>query len=206
MYKILICEEYIGQKANELFIDYEYDIALNQDDIFAKTYEKKYDLYIVNFSFYQVIKELRKFEDSTITIFIDDYYDIYHIKKAFEVGDEYLIKPLNLEELNIRVLYYYKKLYRDKSKLLRYKDFFFHTKTKQLYKGNKKIKLSPNETTLVELFLSSPNTNLLKYTLLDEINSTSDGTLRVYISKLKKLGFDIEFTRSTNSYMLLLLC
>jgi DNA-binding response OmpR family regulator len=206
MYKILISEEYIGQKANELFIDYEYDIALNQDDIFAKTYEKKYDLYIVNFSFYQVIKELRKFEDSTITIFIDDYYDIYHIKKAFEVGDEYLIKPLNLEELNIRVLYYYKKLYRDKSKLLRYKDFFFHTKTKQLYKGNKKIKLSPNETTLVELFLSSPNTNLLKYTLLDEINSTSDGTLRVYISKLKKLGFDIEFTRSTNSYMLLLLC
>ena len=204
MYKILICEEFVGRNANELFIDYEYDIAFSGEDIVEKTYSKNYDLYIVNFAFYPTIEELRKFDDKTTTIFIDEYYDIYHIQKAFEFGDEYLIKPINLEELKIRVDYYYKKLYTNKSKLLTYKNLFFQTKSKQLYKDNKKIKLSPNDTILAELFLSSQNQNISKYNLLDEINSTSVGALRVYISKLKKIGFDIEFDRGSNSYKLLL--
>jgi len=202
MFKILIAEEYIKDNIFDFPSDYEIEYVFSEDDILEKTYSKSYDLYVINFRYFKAVEELRRFEDETITIFVDDYYDIYHIKKAFEIGDEYIIKPLHHEEFKIRINYFYKKLFSKKHSILRYKDLFFHTKSKQLYKKNKKIKLSPNETLLAELFLSKQEINILKYDLLEEINSTSDGALRVYISKLKKIGFDIVFERSTNSYVL----
>jgi len=202
MFKILVCEEFIGKNLDKLFAGYEIDVASTSEEILEKTYTKKYNLYIINFDFYNTIEELKRFDDTTPTIFIDNYYDIFHIKKSFEIGDEYIIKPVNLEELDIRINYYYKKLYSKKQSILTYKDMFFHTRSKQLYINNQKVKLSPNDTTLLELFLSNQGKNILKYNLMDELNSTSDGALRVYISKLKKLGLDIEFDRATNSYKL----
>lgn len=202
MFNILICEEYISQNSFDFPSDYQIEYAFSEEEILEKTYSKKFDLYIINFQYFKAIEELKKFEDTTATIFIDEYYDIYHIKKAFDIGDEYIIKPLNHEELKIRINYFYKKIFAKKQSILTYKKLFFHTRSKQLYKENKKIKLSPNETILLELFLSSKGKNLLKYELLDEINSTSDGALRVYISKLKKIGLDIEFDRATDSYIL----
>ena len=200
MFKILICEESLTYDYSLIFQTYNITIAYSSKDILNLTYENKYDLYIINFYFYNTIKELKDFGDKTTTIFIDEYYDIFKLKKSFLIGDDYIIKPLLLEELQIRVGYHYKKRLQNQTNIIRYKKFFYHILLKQLYLENKKVKISPNETRIVELFLTNLNKHISKDILYETLDSYSDGSLRVYISKLKKLGFDIEYNKITRSY------
>ena len=131
------------------------------------------------------------------------YYDISHIKKTFLIADEYMIKPLVFEELKIRVDYYYRKLFNHSKNIILYKDFYFHVNSKQLFLGTQKVKLSPNEMKLIELFLTYINKPISKDIIYDKLESSSDGSLRVYISKLNKLGFSISYDRAIVSYILL---
>ena len=205
MYKILISEATLQVQYQSLFPDFNITIANTAEEIIKLTYLTQYNLYIINFIFYKTIKELKEAGDQTPTIFIDDYYNIYNLKETFKIADDYLIQPLILEELQIRVNYHYKKTFQENTTIIRYKDFFYHNRSKQLYLKNKKLKLSPNELKILELFLSNLTQPLSKSMILEAIESDSDGSLRVYISKLKKLGFEIEYNRYTRSYLLKLL-
>lgn len=202
MYKILLADlDLIPTTFNEL-ISYDVDIVYDINGFYNFTYENNYDLYIVNYYYHDACKELKNAGDSTVTLFIDEYYDIYHLKKVFEIADDYIIKPLNLQELKTRVDYQIKKLFNIKKEIMIYKKMYYHIKSKQLYDNNKKVKLSPNEAKLLEHFLCRINTPLSKGSILEFLESSSDGTLRVYVSKLNKLGFEITYERANSSYTL----
>ncbi len=202
MYKILLADlDLIGVETS-IFPNYDVDRVYNMDDFYNFTYEKHYDIYIANYYYYDVVKELQHLNSKTRTLFIDEYYDIRHLKQAFEIADDYIIKPLNLQELAIRTEYHLKKLYSIKKEIVTYNDMYFHIKSKQLYHKNTKVKLSPNEAKLLEYFLCQLGSPLHKENILDYLESSSDGTLRVYISKLNKLGFEISYERSNLSYTL----
>ena len=202
MYKILISDASLHTQYKSLFPDFNITIANSAEEIINLTYLKQYNMYIINFIFYNTIKELKEAGDQTTTIFIDDYYNIYNLKKTFQIADDYMIQPLILEELQIRVNYHYKKTFQENLSIIRYKDFFYHSRSKQLYLKNQRVKLSPNEVKILELFLSKTTQPLSKNIIFETIESTSDGSLRVYISKLKKLGFKIDYNRYTTSYSL----
>ena len=202
MYRVLLADlDLIPTISNEL-ISYEVDVAYSIEDFYNMTYKNKYELYILNYYYYDVCKELKNADDTTLTLFIDEYYDIHHLKNVFEIADDYIIKPINLQELKIRVEYQLKKLYNIKKEIIVYKDLYFHTTSKQLYHKKTKIKLSPNEAKLVEYFLCQIDIPLNKEDILDYLESSSDGTLRVYISKLNKIGFKIRYERANLSYTL----
>ncbi len=202
MYKILVCDPALQYGIETLFPAYSITVAQHSDEIIDLTYENHHDLYIVNFIYFETIRLLKEHGDETSTLFIDDYYDIMHVKQAFSVGDDYLLKPLAYEELKIRVNYHYQKLSCCKNDIIIYELFYYHTRTKQLYHGTSSVKLSPSETILIALFLMHKNKPLAKYILLDSLNSNSEGSLRVYISRLKKLGFNISYSWSQASYIL----
>ena len=201
MYSVLICEKSLENSYSSIFPHYNITIASSSEEILDLTYENNYNLYIVNFYFYNIIKELKECGDNTTTIFIDDYYDILHLKKSFLIGDDYLIQPLILEELQIRVDYHYRKIFKN-GNIIKYKNFFYHISSKQLYLKNDKIKISPNETKLLELFLSNLNKPVSKDRIYDTLQTQSYGSLRVYISKLKKIGLEITYDRANSSYTL----
>ncbi len=203
MYKILLADLDLIGAQESILSAYEIDIVYNIDDFYNFTYEKHYDIYIANYYYYDVVKELNLVNSKTKTLFIDEYYDIHHLKKAFEIADDYIIKPLNFQELVIRIEYQLKKLYSVKKEIVTYKDMYFHIKSKQLYRKNTKVKLSPNEAKLLEYFLCQMKTPLHKEHILDYLESSSDGTLRVYISKLNKIGFHISYERINLSYTLI---
>lgn len=203
MYKILVCEESLSSSPENIFPLYQVDVARNIHELLEFTYENSYNLYLLHFECYKIREELRNSDDMTSTIFIDEFYSIYNLKKAFKIADDYMIKPLYLEELKIKVDYHYRKLYKYKNDIIIYKKFYFHVNSKQLFLGTQKIKLSPSELKLLELFLSYQNKPLSKDIIYDLLESSSDGSLRVYISKLNKLGFDITYDRALVSYSLL---
>jgi len=203
MFKILIFEESLSNGANAIFSRYDVDVATTSDEFVNATFEKEYDLYLVNFYHYEVIDELKNSNDTTACIFIDEFYSIHNVKKAFLIADDYMVKPLYMEELKIRVDYHYRKLFTHSKNVILYKDFYFHVNSKQLYQGAKKIKLAPNEMKLLELFLPQVNKPLPRDVLYETLQSESYGSLRVYVSKLNKMGFDVSYDRSAISYSLL---
>ena len=202
MFKILVLEESLYYHAPTLFAKYSVDVVTSEEAFLNLTYANSYDLYIVNFFFRGMLEDLRKSDDTTFAIIIDEYYDIYHLKRAFSIGDAYMVKPLLFEELTIRVNYYYKKLYDEVQNIIRYKNFFFHLNSEQLFEGKEKVKLSPNELKLLKLFLLHLDKPISKDLIYDTLESNSEGSLRVYISKLNKIGFDLSYDRSIVSYIL----
>ena len=202
MFKILICEESLSYLAPSVFANYNYTIAKSTDEIINLTFEKKYDLYLFHMECLVVLQELRESHDTTPTIFIDEYYVLNNLKKAFSVGDDYILKPLYLEELKIRVQYHYAKIYNASNNIIIYKSFYYHANSKQLFLHKEKVKLSPNELKLVMLFFTHINKPISKDIIYEELQSNSDGSLRVYISKLNKLGLNIIYDRSIVSYTL----
>ena len=202
MYRVLLADLDLIPTINNELISYEVAVVSNIEEFYNATYAHSYDLYVLNYYYYDVYKELKNAGDKTTTLFIDEYYDIYHLKNVFEIADDYIIKPLHLQEFKARVDYQLKKLYNVKKDIVSYKDMYFHIKTKQLYKNNTKLKLAPNEMKLLEYFLCRIDTPLLKEDILEFLESSSDGTLRVYISKLNKIGFTISYERANLSYTL----
>ncbi len=202
MFKILIFEESLSYYLDTYLSSYEVDLAWTEEDILSLTYEKHYDLYIIHFNALQTIQSLRDAEDTTPVIYIDEYYSLEHMKLAFLHGDDYLIKPLYMDDLSVRIDYYYRKIYNHKNNIIIYKDFYYHLNTHQLFKGRERIKLSPNELKLLEVLLTHRNKPVNKTYISETLESHSDGSLRVYISKLNKLGFSIDYDRSISSYIL----
>ncbi len=202
MFKILIFEESLSYYLDTYLSSYEVDLAWTEEDILSLTYEKHYDLYIIHFNALQTIQSLRDAEDTTPVIYIDEYYSLEHMKLAFLHGDDYLIKPLYMDDLSVRIDYYYRKIYNHKNNIIIYKNFYYHLSTRQLFKGTERIKLSPNELKLLELLLTHRNQPVNKTYIAETLESHSDGSLRVYISKLNKLGFTIDYDRSISSYIL----
>jgi len=202
MFRILVYEETLSSCTETLFTPYRVDFAYQLDDILDLSYHNTYNLYLVNLNSFSVIKELKESGDTTATLFIDEYYSLQNMKKALQIGDEYIVKPVYIEELAIRLDYYYRKSFKHLKNIVTYKNFYYHTQSKQLFEGTKKIKLSPNELKLLELLLSHINKPLSKELITENIESSS-GSLRVYISKLNKLGFETTYDRSITSYILI---
>jgi len=202
MYKILLCDITLSSLFEDKNVSYDIKIASNEDEIYTFTYEHKFDLYIVNFYYYELFFMLKKSDDTTPTIFIDEFYNIYNLQKSFEIGDDYLAKPLIEEEFLTRVSYQYRKLFNHTNNILVYGSFYYHLTTQQLYHNSMRVKLSPSETKLLALFLSHIEKPITKDFIFDRLATTSDGTLRVYISKLNKLGFNIHYQRTNTTYTL----
>jgi len=202
MYNILLADIELVPFIEKELISYNVDIVNGKEDFYTLTYENNYALYIANFYYFDVIEALKNAKDKTPTLVTDENYDIYHLKKTFTIADDYIIKPLNPEELKARVDYQFRKLYNTAKDIITYDTMYFHIKSKQLYDNNKKIKLSPSEVRLLEYFLCRIDQPLTKEIILEFLKTSSDGTLRVYISKLNKLGFNITYERANCAYTL----
>lgn len=202
MFKILVGEESLRLTTSALFSSYNVDFISSLDELMEATYKKTYDLYILNLYYYGGAKELLDSATDMRIIFIDEYYNLNYFKKALSIGDDYMIKPIYLEELKIRIDYHYRKVFNHSNNIIIYKDFYFHVDSKQLFKKTIKVKLSPNDLKLVNLFFTHLNKPVHKDIIFDTLESNSDGSLRVYISKLNKLSLHVEYDRSINSYTL----
>ena len=202
MFSILLCDLDLNHLVQGNLSKFQIQTIESLEDFENATFEHEYNLFIANIYYLDAIKELKELGNSTPVIFIDEYYDLHNLKKSFTVGDDYIFKPVNLQELQIRTEYHYKKICNITKEIIQYKNFYFHLLSKQLYKEKVKIKLSPSETKLLTLFLSFIQKPLTKELLFEKLETSSDGTLRGYISKLNKIGFHIEYQRSNQAYTL----
>ena len=204
MKKILLVEDDIdlGESLQELLSDENFEVILVSDgnEALSSTYNSKYDIYLfdVDIPFingFELLKSLRNSGDLTPCIFLTAKVDISSLSTGFDVGaDDYIKKPFDFDELLIRITTQIKKSFNSYSNTILYKNISYNIDTQSILIHNDEVFLSPTELKLFELFIKNINKTISKEDILYSLHDGEEGSenaLRVQISKLKKLGFDI---------------
>ena len=168
-------------------------IVFSQDNFFTEVLKEKYKILIINFDFLKDFLEIKKFFERYV-IFVYQNYGFLEYKKALEVGDFFYTYD-EIWKLNLRLEYLKKKL--NIKDIYKINNFIINIKDKVVFKGDKLLKISKAEFEILKTLLLNQNRYISKEFILnniDEINSYD--TIKVLISKLRKLGFNIETVKN----------
>lgn len=197
--KILILED--DQLFNETLQDfleeegYLLDAVMDPYSALDLTYANKYDVYLfdVNLPYengFDLLGKLRQSGDLTPTIFLTSRDDKDSLVEGFEVGaDDYMKKPIDFDELQLRIEALLRRQIRSKN--VQIGEYTLNVKNKILYHQGKEIDLTIKVIELLMLFIESKGnivTNeFIKEKLWTANQMPSEGSIRVYVTQLKKL-------------------
>ena len=170
------------------------DCVLDPYSALDLTYENNYDLYLfdVNLPYesgFDLLKKLRTSGDNTPTIFITSRDDKASLLQGFqEGGDDYITKPVDFDELLLRIQAMLKRQIR--SEMIDIGKYRFDTLRKTLYEDKKDVELTQKASELLFVLLEGQGDVVLTSQIKERLWSTSevasDGALRVYVTQLKK--------------------
>ena len=171
------------------------DVALDPYSALDYSYENNYDLYLfdVNLPYengFTLLERLRTSGDVTPTIFLTSRADKMSLTQGFTTGaDDYLKKPVDLDELLLRIYAVLRRQTRLHSVSIC--EFTLSTLEKKLYdKEGMSIPLSPKALTLLTLLVEARGEVLSLERIVSRLWSSAEevshGAIRVYITQLKK--------------------
>jgi len=177
---------------------FELDHALDPYSALELTYKNIYDLYLfdVNLPYesgFDMLSKLRQSGDTTPTIFLTSREDKASLKEGFEVGgDDYMKKPIDLDELLLRISALMRRQTRNEK--LTIGEYSLDMLSKTLYRNDEALDVTKKAIELLVLLLQSNgevvSSNEIKSRLWAAGKNASDGSLRVYITQLKKYFSD----------------
>ena len=184
---------------------YEVTHAVNGEEALELTYERSFDLYLVDINLplldgITLLKELRAADDMTPAIFLTSHTKKEKLKESFASGgDDYITKPFENEELLLRI----EALLRRTRPPLpsQVGEFSIDASNMQIRYKESPLELSKKEYDLLLYFLQNANKTLPKEQIIDAVwgrsESGSEGAIRVYINRLKQHipGLTIENIR-----------
>ncbi len=167
----------------------------NPNQALEHTYETKFDLYLLDINLpimsgLEFLDSLRQSGDETPAIFLTSYQDKEVMKEGFLKGcDDYLKKPVDLEELYLRILSLMKRVKGSTIQCI--DDICIDIEQKRLYKDNVELDVSLREFELLALFVKNKGSVVSKEMIIDNLwphsEEGSEGAIRVYINRLKKI-------------------
>lgn len=168
--------------------------ALDSETALELTFHRKFSLYLLDVKVpgingFDFLDELRKSGDETPAMFITSLRDKESLSKGFKSGcDDFLRKPVDIEELELRTLALLKRSGAGKEGIIVDGTEFLpaeHT----LVRGEETIILKPQESRLLQLLLQNRGKVVEKSRIFDILwdGEPNEGALRVYINALKKL-------------------
>ena len=204
MRRILLLEDdlILGETLQELLIEEEFNVTWVKDgnEALDATFYTNFSLYLIDINVpfingFELLQSLRESGNTTPSIFITAKVDIESITKGFEIGaDDYIKKPFDFDELLIRIKTQIRKSFNSYNSKIIYKNLTYDIDKNRIFQNDKEIKLSISELKLVELFFKNIEKTLKKEDIIDFTHNGEEGSeasLRVQISKIKKLGLNI---------------
>ncbi|MBQ8160311.1 MAG: response regulator transcription factor [Clostridia bacterium] len=214
MFKILVVEDekelnrqvcaYLKQNG------YEAVGCLSANDAFNAMYNDLYDLIVSDimmpgmdgFDFARTVRETR--EDIPI-LFMTARDDFAAKRQGFQIGvDDYMVKPVDLEELVLRIGALLRRSRISGSHRLEVGDVVLDSDERSCTVGGSEVPLTTREFNILYKLLSYPKKTFTRAQLMDEFwDADSSSTLRtvdVYMTKLReKFGncgaFEIQTVR-----------
>ena len=207
MQKILLLED--DKLFNETIEDFleeegfKVETVLDPYSAMELTYESKFDLYLfdVNLPYesgFSLLKQLREAGDKTPTIFLTSRNDKVSLTEGFDVGaDDYMKKPIDLDELLLRIRALLRRQLRDEK--IELGEYVVDTQAKELHHNGEVIKVGAKAFELLMLLLKAKGEVVTMQSIEEELWSSSEevslGAVRVYITALKKYFSNIENIR-----------
>jgi len=199
MFKILVVEDdvelnrtvctYLNQNG------FEATGCLNADDAYDAMYGNMFDLIISDimmpgvdgFEFAETVRELN--EEIPI-LFMTARDDLAAKQKGYRVGiDDYMTKPVDLDELLLHIGALLRRAKIASSKKLTIGDLVLDAEEHSVYWKDEEILLTVREFNLVYKLLSYPKKTFTRSQLMDEFwdaeSSSGTRTVDVYMTKLR---------------------
>ncbi|MCT7571284.1 response regulator transcription factor [Aliarcobacter butzleri] len=186
-----IIEEYLISQEHEVITAFSGNEA--QDYLYSQTFDLLIlDVNVPFVSGFELLKELRTQNIKTPTIFITSLNMVEDMQKGFDSGcDDYLKKPFELKELDLRINNI-KRLFNITPKELINisKDIFLDIQNLLIIKNNQKIHLAKKECEVLQYLINSSKTvsiEELSLNLWAYEDNPNDSTIRTYIKNLRKI-------------------
>ena len=170
------------------------DTALDPYTALELTYERNYDLYLfdVNLPYesgFDLLHKLRQSGDVTPTIFLTSRDDKASLTQGFETGaDDYMKKPIDLDELLLRIQALLRRQVRKER--ITIGEYSLDMVGKILFHNNEELDVTKKAVELLVLLVQADgevvSSDMIKNRLWAAGQNASDGSLRVYITQLKK--------------------
>ena len=206
MARILLVEddEILSETLQELLVFEGYEVAhaSSGNEALELSANGEFELFILDvnipdFNGFELLEMLREAEDLTPAIFLTSRNDINSLSKGFELGaEDYVKKPFDFDELVVRIKAILRKSFDSKGDEIVYDALRYIISRNELFDGqNTPIQVRPQEKKLLQIFFKNLDKTVPKDELLYELENrgeASEGALRVYLSKLRKMGLRIS--------------
>ena len=199
MFKILLVDDdrdfskaviaYLGRSG------YEMDYASTADEAYDKIYAQVYDLILSDIMMpgtdgFQFASHIRAINRNIPLLFISALDDISSKHKGFQLGiDDYMVKPIELDELLMRIKAILRRSGIAQSKRLVIGDPVLDREERSAYVSGVEISLTQREFDIVFKLLSYPKKIFSRQALMDEFwdseTTSSTRTVDVYVTKLR---------------------
>jgi len=193
-------------------IDYEVDDYSDGVEAYEAIYSKSYDLLLLDVNVpsmngFDLLQDIRKDGNKTPAIFLTSMVDMQNLREGYKKGCcDYIRKPFDLYELELRINQAYRSFYLDDSELIELGNSVVYDMTKGKLTGNsEEIVLRKAEKDILELLIKNRNSVVSMQMFQDEIwgEYVEPATIRVQVNNLRqKLPESIVQNRRGMGYII----
>jgi len=206
MFKILVLED--DKELNRTvcaFLNnsgYEAVGCINANEAYDALYENTIDLIVSDIMMpgvdgFEFARNVRDVNNDIPILFMTARDDIASKQQGFRIGvDDYMVKPIDLDELFLRIGALLRRAKIASSRKLEIGSFVMDADEHTAYLGDDEISLTSREFNILYKLLSYPKKTFTRTQLMDEFWDVDTGTapraVDVYMTKLRQKLSDCE--------------
>lgn len=206
MFKILVLED--DKELNRTvcaFLNnsgYEAVGCINANEAYDALYENTIDLIVSDIMMpgvdgFEFARNVRDVNNDIPILFMTARDDIASKQRGFRIGvDDYMVKPIDLDELFLRIGALLRRARIASSRKLEIGSFVMDADEHTAYLGDDEISLTSREFNILYKLLSYPKKTFTRTQLMDEFWDVDTGTapraVDVYMTKLRQKLSDCE--------------
>ena len=206
MFKILVVED--DRELNKTvcsFLNhngYKAVGCLNANDAYDALYDNIFDLIISDIMMpgvdgFEFARSVRELNDNIPILFMTARDDIASKQRGFRIGvDDYMVKPVDLDELFLRIGALLRRAKIASSRKLEIGNFVMDADEHTAYLDDEEIPLTNREFSILYKLLSYPKKTFTRTQLMDEFwdadSETAPRAVDVYMTKLRSKLADCE--------------
>lgn len=200
MFKILVLED--DKELNRTvcaFLNnsgYEAVGCINANEAYDALYENTIDLIVSDIMMpgvdgFEFARNVRDVNNDIPILFMTARDDIASKQRGFRIGvDDYMVKPIDLDELFLRIGALLRRAKIASSRKLEIGSFIMDADEHTAYLGDEEISLTSREFNILYKLLSYPKKTFTRTQLMDEFWDVDTGTapraVDVYMTKLRQ--------------------